>query len=167
MVVPKTNILNKKIFLRSGSKELSPEAVQAARGYIKNYWPQLERFEPKDTESLIGLPKPFLVPSNEVGHEFDFNEMFYWDSYFMVQGLLDEKHKQLNLGIVENMVFLFKRFGVIPNASRIYQTSRSHPPFFTSLILDVYNTYQMDKKWLVKNMKVAEAEYQNVWMGQR
>lgn len=59
--------------------------VAEARTYIKNYWDHLKRNHPNDEENLIGLPKPFLVPSYAEGHEFDYNELFYWDSYFMVQ----------------------------------------------------------------------------------
>lgn len=50
-----------------------------------------------------GLPKPYLVPAYEEGHEFDFNELYYWDSYFMVQGLLDDEHRELVMGILENL----------------------------------------------------------------
>jgi alpha,alpha-trehalase len=147
--------------------DLKPEDVAAAREYIKNYWKKLERFHPKDDESLIGLPKPFLVPSFEEGHEFDYDELFYWDSYFMVQGMLDEDHKELVLGILENLAYLFNRFKIIPNASRLYQTSRSQPPLLTSFIWDVFNAYKLDEKWLKKMIAVAEQEYETVWMGTR
>lgn len=147
--------------------DLKPEDVAAARAYIKDYWTKLQRYHPKDDESLIGLPKPFLVPSFEEGHEFDYDELFYWDSYFMVQCLLDEEHKELVLGILEDLVHLFKRFKIIPNASRLYQTSRSQPPLLTSFIWDAYNTYKLDEKWLKQMMTVAEQEYETVWMGTR
>ena len=87
MVIDRATRLAKSFFKRS--EQLTAEDVKAAREYIAGYWSNLERFHPKDDESLLGLPKPYLVPSYEEGHEFDFNEMYYWDSYFMVQGLLD------------------------------------------------------------------------------
>ncbi len=147
--------------------ELSQTDVQAAREYIANYWQRLERFHPRDDENLVGLPKPFLVPSFEEGHEFDYNELYYWDSYFMVQGLFDAQHKELALGVLEDLTYLFNRFKVIPNASRLYLTSRSQPPFLTSFIWDVYDTYQLDQRWLAAMIAVAEAEYHTVWMGTR
>ena len=101
-------------------KELTAEDVRVARDYIAAYWPKLERYHPKDDESLIGLPKPFLVPSYAEGHEFDYNELYYWDSYFMVQGMLDEQHKDLVMGVLEDLVYIFNRFKIIPNASRLY-----------------------------------------------
>src|SRR5690349_24239641 len=117
-------------------KELMPEDVQAAREYIADYWSKVERFHPKDDESLLGLPKPYLVPSYREKTGFDYNELYYWDSYFMVQGMLDREHEQLVRGILENLTSLFQRFKVIPNASRTYLTGRSQPPFLTTFIFD-------------------------------
>lgn len=152
-------------------RELTAQDVAAARKYLWDYWPKLERYHPKDDESLIGLPKPFLVPSYAEGHEFDYNELYYWDSYFMVQGMLDpkqgDKHKELVMGVLEDLVYIFKRFKIIPNASRLYLTSRSQPPFLTTFIFDVYNAYDPGKKWLKANIAIAKQEYETVWMGTR
>lgn len=148
-----------------GHQDLSQSDVAAARDYIKSYWHRLERFHPKDDESLMGLPKPYLVPAFEEGHDFDFNELYYWDSYFMVQGLLDAEHKELNIGILENLTTLYKRLGSIPNASRTYLTGRSQPPFLTTFIWDLYHTYKLSDKWLAAQIAVAESEYETVWMG--
>src|SRR5574338_635801 len=108
--------------------ELSPDDVRLALEYIEAYWKKLERFHPKDDESLLGLPHKYLVPAYEEDHAFDFNELYYWDSYFMVQGMLDEQHKELVLGILDNLAALFERFKIIPNASRTYLMGRSQPP---------------------------------------
>ncbi len=148
------------------SSDLSAQDVVAARAFIKNYWQKLERFHPKDDESLLGLPNKYLVPAFEEGHEFDFNEMYYWDSYFMVQGLMDRENKELVVGILDNLLYMFKRFKVIPNASRMYLMGRSQPPFLTSFIWDVFDAYDMDEKWLKDAIETAEAEYKTVWMGE-
>ena len=34
-------------------------------------------------------------------------------------------------GILENLLFLVKKYGFIPNGGRIYYTERSQPPFIT------------------------------------
>jgi neutral trehalase len=60
---------------------LTPEDVQEARDYIRAFWHRLERFHPKDDESLLGLPKPSLVPSYQESAGFDYNELYYWDSF--------------------------------------------------------------------------------------
>ncbi len=148
-------------------KPLHADDVQAARDYIREYWKHLERFHPKDDESLLGLPKPYLVPSysEEVG--FDYNELYYWDSYFMVQGMLDTEHEELVKGILEDLMALFMRLKVIPNASRTYLTGRSQPPFLTTFIFDVYQAYDPGKVWLGQAMEIAKQEYHTVWMGQK
>lgn len=145
---------------------LSAHDVEAAREYIATFWKRLERHHPKDDETLFGLPKPYLVPAYEPGHSFDFNELYYWDSYFMVQGFLqDTKHKALVMGILEDLISLQRRLKIIPNASRTYLTGRSQPPLLTSFIFDVYDSYDLDKKWLAQNIKTAKEEYYNVWLG--
>jgi alpha,alpha-trehalase len=149
------------------STQLTAGDVEAAREYVKNYWVNLERYHPKDEDSLIGLPKPYLVPSYAEGHEFDYDELYYWDSYFMVQGMLDEQHKELVMGILEDLVNIYKRFKIIPNASRLYFTGRSQPPFLTSFIFDVYQAYDPGKEWLKSMISVAKDEYATVWMGTR
>jgi len=145
--------------------DLTAKDVAKARKYIEEYWPKLTRFHPNDDDNLLGLPHRYLVPAYEKGHEFDFNEMYYWDSYFMVQGLLDEEHKDLVIGIVDNLLYAFEKYKIIPNASRTYLTGRSQPPLLTSLIFDVYKAYKLDKRWLKRAIKIAQAEYHTVWMG--
>lgn len=146
---------------------LSAAEAAPARKYIKQYWSQLQRYHPKDDNNLVGVPKPYLVPSFAEGQDFDYDELFYWDSYFMVQGMLDEEHRELVTGILEDLAALFKRFKIIPNAARLYYTSRSQPPFLTSFIFNVYDAYKLDKSWLKRNIAVAQAEYETVWMGTR
>src|SRR6266404_6014250 len=145
--------------------ELTADDVAEALKYIGEYWPKLTRFHPKDDDSLLGLPNAYLVPAYEQGHEFDFNELYYWDSYFMVQGMLDKTHRDLVMGVLEDLLFTYERFKVIPNASRTYLMGRSQPPLLTTFILDAYQVYGLDKKWLKRAIKIAESEYHTVWMG--
>lgn len=163
MVLEKTKEIALKLLPKK--QDLSAADVAVARDYVLAYWSKLQRFHPKDDESLLGLPKPYLVPAHAEGHEFDFDEFYYWDSYFMVQGMMNDQHKELVLGIIENMTSLIKRFGIVPNASRTYLTGRSQPPFLTSLIWEAYETFKLDKKWLGEALHWAEVEYNNAWMG--
>jgi len=159
----------KRWLVNSAGNTLSPSDVKVARQYIREYWPNLERNQTKDDDSLIGVPKPYLVPAYEAGHDFDFNEMYYWDSYFMVQGMLDADHhkqyRELVEGILENLCYLFERFEMIPTATRTYFTGRSQPPLLTSFIFDVYHAYGKDDEWLKQHIEIAEREYHTVWMG--
>lgn len=147
--------------------------------YIENHWKDLERYNPHDQDTLIGLPHPYIVPSNSNGGHFAFSEMYYWDSYFIGMSLLGTNREQFAFYMAENLHYLIKRFGMVPNASRFYFASRSQPPLFTSLILDIYEKgnfkspkiqeimkkYKSKKDWLVQKMAAAKREYNNVWMG--
>lgn len=151
--------------LRGPASKLTAHDVQAARNYIHSYWKTLERYQPKDEDTLVGVPKPYLVAASEQGHEFEFNELFYWDSYFMAQGILDAEHKELVMGILDDLCYLFERYKVIPNASRTFYMGRSQPPLLTSFIFDVYDAYSPGKKWLKTKISIAKKEYETVWLG--
>jgi alpha,alpha-trehalase len=159
-IVPKRLLLSFR-----PDKELGPEDVRAARQYIAECWPNVQRFHPKDDESLLGIPKPYLVPSFTEKTGFDYNELYYWDSYFMVQGMFDETHKELVEGILEDFMALFKRFKIIPNASRTYLMGRSQPPFLTTFIFDIYQSFDPGKEWLAQAIDIAKQEYATVWLG--
>jgi alpha,alpha-trehalase len=121
MVIAKAKQLRSKLMPKDKRNSLTPEDLQLARQYVEEYWKKLVRHNTKDDGSLIGLPKPYLVPASEEGHDFDFNELYYWDSYFMVQGMLnDPERKEFVLGILEDLFSLYRRFKIIPNASRTY-----------------------------------------------
>jgi alpha,alpha-trehalase len=166
MVIARAKQLKSKLLPKSSLSSLDVESVQPAREYIEKYWKRLVRNNTKDDGSLIGLPNPYLVPASEEGHDFDFDELYYWDSYFMVQGMLkDPQRKEFVVGILEDLFSLYNRFKIIPNASRTYLMGRSQPPLLTSFILDVYHAYNMDKKWLAKSMAIAKDEYRTVWLG--
>lgn len=145
---------------------LTADDVAVARHYIEHFWVNLERYHPHDEDTLIGLPNAYLVPAHDPTSSFNFDEMYYWDSYFMVQGMLsDPTKKALVMGILENLFALLKRYKMIPNASRTYLMGRSQPPLLTSFIFDVYEAYGLDKRWLAQAINYAKAEYEVVWMG--
>lgn len=153
--------------IKRPGKQISADDVKQTREYVKHFWVNLERYHPNDEGTLLGLPNPYLVPAHDPTSTFNFDEMYYWDSYFMVQGLLaDPLKKELVMGILENLFTLLERFRVIPNASRTYLMGRSQPPLLTSFIFDVYEAYSLDRRWLEKAIEYAKEEYKTVWMGQ-
>ena len=147
---------------------LDASDIKEAREYIKQFWPHLTRVQRDDVDTLIGLPNPYLVPAYNESSAFTFDEMYYWDSYFIVQGMLgDPKNKQLVMGILDNLFFLIKRYGMVPNANKTYLISHSQPPLLTSFVFDVYNAYQLDRRWLEQAISYAKKEYYNVWMAEK
>jgi alpha,alpha-trehalase len=82
---------------------------------------------------LLYLDNKYVVPGGR------FNEMYGWDSYFIVRGLVEDKRVELARGMVENFFFEIEHYGAVLNANRTYYLTRSQPPFLTSMILAVYN----------------------------
>jgi alpha,alpha-trehalase len=146
--------------------KFDPRKVAEAFAYVEQKWPELTKTQTIDDGTLVGLPHPFVVPSvaNESG--FAFQEMYYWDSYFIAIGLLAGGHDELAAGMLENLVVLSRRFHIIPNASRTYFTGRSQPPLLTTFIFDIYEKQDKDAAWLTERLQAAEREYHGVWMYQ-
>ena len=135
-----------------------------AEKYIHDYWKTLRRSSPVDKGTLVGLPHDYVVPAARSTVGFHFGELYYWDSYFMALGLRDPEYHSLVEGMLDNLIYLYKRFSLIPNASRMYMTSRSQPPILTSYIFHVYDTHGKDTHWLKERMATAIDEYHTVWM---
>lgn len=121
---------------------------------------------------VLGVPYAAIVP-NDAKYKY----IFYWDSYFMFRGLLETKHEWVIPSQVENFIYLFKKYHIIPNLSHPESLGRSQPPFLTSMIFDAYavmahNTKLTNKirhlfhsrhSWLRTHMEIAKKEYQEVW----
>lgn len=148
--------------MAADSYEISSSDLKKVLTHIDSYWPKLIRENKRDKGSLIGLPNPYIVPSDsEV-----FQEQYYWDSYPIVRALIDHpKYSQIAIGMVENFLHLVERFGIIPNASRFYFLSRSQPPLLSSMVWIVYGKTG-DKNWFKRAIALVEKEYKDVWMGQ-
>ena len=84
------------------------------------------------TPGLLYLPNKYVVPGGR------FNEMYGWDSYFIILGLLEDGRRDLARGMVENFFFEIRHYGNILNANRTYYLTRSQPPLLSSMIRQVY-----------------------------
>ena len=109
-------------------------------------------------DGLLYLPNSYVVPGGQ------FNEMYGWDSYFIILGLLREKRLALAKGMVDNFFFEIEHYGGVLNANRTYYLTRSQPPFLTSMILAVYDAEKADghddKAWLKKGYGYARTDYE-------
>lgn len=155
--------------MRAGDLVLPPpaldhKALKRAFGFIEARWKELERVCHEDSGTLLGLPNPYFVADTEQKEGFALNELHYWDTYFIARGLTGTKRKQQAYEQVENILHLFRRFGLVPAGSRSYLTSRSQPPLLTSLLLDLYE-HKGSREWLAPRIELAKQEYRDVWMG--
>jgi len=111
-----------------------------------------------DPPGLLYLERKYVVPGGR------FNEMYGWDSYFIVRGLVRDGRVELAKDMVENFFFEIEHYGTILNANRSYYLSRSQPPFLTSMILAVYEAEKAagheDKQWLERGYKYAAKDWE-------
>ncbi|MDB4205379.1 alpha,alpha-trehalase, partial [Polaribacter sp.] len=84
---------------------------------------------------------PFVVPGGR------FNEMYGWDSYFESVGLIIDGKIALAKAMADNFQYEVEHYGKILNANRSYYLTRTQPPFYTSLIREVFEVTQ-DREWL-------------------
>lgn len=100
------------------------------RDHIGALWPLLTRHgaRPVAYDSLLPLPEPYVVPGGR------FREIYYWDSYFTMRGLVASGQDALSRDMLENFAALIDRWGHIPNGNRSYYLSRSQPPFFSHMV---------------------------------
>jgi alpha,alpha-trehalase len=106
---------------------------------------------------LLYLANPYVVPGGQ------FNEMYGWDSYFIIRGLLRDQRRDLAKGMVENFFYEIQHYGGVLNANRTYYLGRSQPPFLSSMILAVYEADKAagnpDPKWLERAYGFAAKDY--------
>ena len=107
---------------------------------------------------LLYLPNQYVVPGGR------FNEMYGWDTYFIVRGLVEDKRLDLARGIIENFFFEIEHYGTVLNANRTYFLTRSQPPFLTSMILSLYEAEKAagkdDHELLEQGYKWASKDYE-------
>ncbi len=104
---------------------------------------------------------PFVVPGGR------FNEMYGWDSFFITLGLLQDGRLELAKSMVDNFIYEINHYGGILKANRTYYLTRSQPPFFTSMVMAVYDRLPKNAEntqWLKTALQAAIKEYFSVWM---
>jgi alpha,alpha-trehalase len=112
-------------------------------------------------QGLLFLENCYVVPGGR------FNEMYGWDSYFIIRGLLRDDRIDLARGMVDNFFFEIEHYGAVLNANRTYYLTRSQPPFLSSMVLSVYeaekNRGTADIGWLKDAYRSVEYDYE-MWM---
>ncbi|HEY2859614.1 MAG TPA: trehalase family glycosidase [Terracidiphilus sp.] len=126
---------------------------------------KLGDLDPKDLtdEGLLYLPEAYVVPGGR------FNEMYGWDSYFILLGLEADHRETLAKGMVDNFLFEIENYGGVLNANRTYYLTRSQPPFLTSMMREVYENPASfaqtpdgrteARRWLEHAYTLAEKDY--------
>jgi alpha,alpha-trehalase len=114
----------------NGRPAVGPSGRLPMVAHINALWPVLTR-QPDSADarsSLIPLPRPYVVPGGR------FREIYYWDSYFTMQGLVQSGRADLVKNMLDNFAHLITTVGHIPNGNRTYYLTRSQPPYFAAMV---------------------------------
>lgn len=130
--------------------------------YIEQNWDKTIKFVPRDSGTLIGLPKPFTAPCISGM----FQELFYWDTYFTNLGLISSNRFAQAKNNVDNMIYLVERYGMMPNGSRTYFLNRSQPPFLSQMVKDIWSITG-DVAWLREEAYPALKKEYEFWQTKR
>jgi alpha,alpha-trehalase len=113
-------------------------------------------------QGLLYLPHPYVVPGGM------FNEMYGWDSYFIVLGLVADHREQLALDMVNNALYEVDHYGAVLNANRTYYLTRSQPPFLSAMMTAVmddpasFPDAEAKHAWLARAYPLAVRNYE-IW----
>lgn len=124
---------------------------------INAIWPTLARkvksvvLEKPRQFSLIPVTNGFIVPGGR------FKEIYYWDAYWIIEGLLISDMVTTAKGMIENLIELLNKLGHIPNGSRWYYQERSQPPLLSAMMY-LYYKKTKDLQFLKENVKALEKE---------
>ena len=115
---------------RAAGADVKTDTTQSMEQHAKALWPALTRTPDSSTavSSLIPLPFPYVVPGGR------FREIYYWDSYFTMLGLIASGRSDLVKSMLDNFAHLVRTVGHIPNGNRTYYLSRSQPPYFAAMV---------------------------------
>lgn len=161
---------NPILYLPAGMKEPALVRALPEKCHVQVKWlpkpiEKLGDLDPKQMRDpgLLYLPQPYVVPGGR------FNEMYGWDSFFILLGLEADHHEPLAKGMVENFLFEIENYGGVLNANRTYYLTRSQPPFLTSMVRAVYEDPASfprtaegraeARRWLERAYTLAQKDY--------
>ncbi|XP_072382776.1 trehalase-like [Diabrotica undecimpunctata] len=145
--------------------KINDTEVKSFAKKLNNIWPLLARkvnntvSKHPAQHSLISLPNGFIIPGGR------FKEIYYWDSYWIVKGLLICGMNETARGVLENLISLVRRYGFVPNGSRVYYLNRSQPPLL-SLMVGLYYDATKNITFIKKNIDILDQEV-NWWLQNR
>ncbi|TFK40489.1 trehalase [Crucibulum laeve] len=139
---------------------VSDPLLKAWSQTVNGYWTQLIRGTNASTlcgssgkceSSLIPLNHTFVVPGGR------FREQYYWDSFWIVEGLIESRLFDIVNATLQNFMDELDTIGFIPNGGRIYYLNRSQPPLFIQMLAR-YVTASGDRSILSRALPLAEKE---------
>ncbi|XP_076764889.1 trehalase [Xylocopa sonorina] len=139
-------------------KRISDSKFREWARYLNAIWKELARKISSDVaqnperHSLIYVDNGFIVPGGR------FKEFYYWDSYWVIEGLLLCDMYETAKGMIDNFVYMVDRYGFVPNGGRIYYLMRSQPPLL-HLMVSKYLDFTRDYNYLRRIIPMLDKEF--------
>lgn len=131
-------------------------------------WPDLTRKYAGSSADCDGCVDSFL----EINRTFvvaggRFREAYYWDSYWIIEGLLRTggSFTEIAKNMIENFLDFVELLGFVPNGSREYYRNRSQPPLLSAMV-KIYVEYTNDTSILDRAVPLLIKEH-DFWMTNR
>ncbi len=137
---------------------------------VIDIWPDLTRRYSGKTgatscdgcqSSFVPVNRTFVVAGGR------FREPYYWDSYWILEGLLRTggSFVDISLNTIENFLDLVEQYGFVPNGARVYYLNRSQPPLLSQMVR-IYIEHTKDKSILKRALPLLVKEHE-FWMTNR
>jgi len=146
--------------------KLSDPAMQEWARKVHDIWKTLGKSIDPDVyanpfrHTLLPLKYPYMiVPGGR------FIEFYYWDTYWIIKGLLISQMSHTATMVVENLLQLANATGFVPNGSRQYYLGRSQPPYLTLMVDLLVQARVVNASFIEMALPVLSAEY-SWWMKQ-
>ncbi|KAI1075102.1 glycoside hydrolase family 37 protein [Whalleya microplaca] len=161
--VPTDQLKTDPVFLDKVHDPVIKQFVQK----VINIWPDLTRTYVGAgnctgcVNSFIPLNRTFVVAGGR------FREAYYWDSFWILEGLLRTggSFTEISRNIIENFLDFVDQFGFVPNGARIYYLNRSQPPVLTQMV-KTYVDYTNDTSILERALPLLIKEHK-FWIDNR
>ncbi|CCD71475.1 Trehalase [Caenorhabditis elegans] len=113
----------------------------------------------QDHYSLLYVPHPFIIPGGR------FLEFYYWDTFWILKGLLFSEMYETARGVIKNLGYMVDNHGFVPNGGRVYYLTRSQPPLLTPMVYEYYmSTGDLD--FVMEILPTLDKEYE-FWIKNR
>ncbi|KAL7898647.1 glycoside hydrolase family 37 protein [Trichoderma sp. SZMC 28014] len=162
--VPHSSLTTNPTFLT----KLNDTVIRQFVTKVIDIWPDLTRRYSAAVSNCSTCPNSF-IPVNRtfVVAGGRFREPYYWDSYWIIEGLLRTGGAFVGIAknTIENFLDFIERFGFVPNGARLYYLNRSQPPLL-SLMVKTYIEHTNDTSILGRALPLLVREH-DFWINNR
>ncbi|KAJ2806127.1 hypothetical protein H4R20_001809, partial [Coemansia guatemalensis] len=143
-------------------EKVTDPLVRAFGHTVNSYWKTLIREQDLSTlcdgcvSSMLKLKYHFVVPGGR------FREIYYWDTFFTLEGMLRSGLHNLAESNIRDLLLLVQNYGFVPNGARLYYLDRSQPPLLT-LMVKLYYEFTGDADFVREALPLLQREYR-YWM---